>query len=185
MASFSEMTEDEFLFEQIKSNRSQQRGLMIVYAVMAVAAVVMGIAAAAIGRPAALMLLGIMACAFAVAAGAYYLQYKKYRAALDEIGPNPAQDNTGGSYSAATSEIIEKSHTSASVQIQLFIAYGILGLVMLAAGAFLLLLLGEMGDEAPLLVGGSVLLTGGILLVVMSAKAFRSWRIVRRFEKRV
>lgn len=184
MASFSEMTEDEFLFEQIKSNRSQQRGLMIVYAVMAFAAVVMGIAAAVIGRPVALIPLGIMACAFAVAAGVYHLQYKKYKAALDEIGPNPAQENTGGSYSAATSAIIEQSRTSASVQIQLFIAYGILGLVMLAAGAFLLLLLGDVGDEAPLMLGGSVLLTGGIILVVMSAKAFRSWRIVRRFEKR-
>lgn len=184
MASLFEMAEDEFLFEQIKSNCSQQRGLMIAYVVMAVAAIVMGIAAAAVGRPIALVPLIVMGASFAIAAGAYYLQYKKYRAALDEIGPNPAQDTSRTSYSSATSEIIEKSHTTTNVQIQLFIAYGILGLVMLVMGVFLLILLLSSGDDGILIASAGILLAGGIILCIMSAKAFRSWRIVRRFEKR-
>lgn len=182
MASQFEMTEDEFLFEQIKSNRSQQRGLMILYAILAVAAIVMGIAAVAIGKPSALLACGIAAFFFAAAAVAYFWQYKKYKAALEEIGPNPAQDSSGGSYSPATSDIIEKSRTTANVQMQLFIAYGIMGLVMLVAGAFLFAFLFDSDDAGALLVGGGVLLTGGIILTIMSVKALRSWRIVKRFE---
>ena len=175
------MTRDEFLYQQIKGNRSLYRGLAFVYGAAAVAAFIMAIAALVIGRPDGSIILLFMGGGMVVSASASWSERKTYADALDEIGPNPVGVDTRRTYSQRTAKAIAASRMSAKEFLQQWIAYGILALTMIGMGTFLVAIMIEMEETVYALLGAG-LAGGGSVLLFMSIKAFRNWRVAKYFE---
>lgn len=175
------MTRDEFLYRQIEGNRSLYRGIAFVYGAAAIGAVVMGIAALVVGRPAGLFALLAMGGGMVGSAIASWSEHKTYADALDEIGPSPVGVDTRRTYSQRTAEAIALSRMSAKELMQQWIAYGIIALSMIAGGVFLVVVMLDMEETIFALLGAG-LAAGGAVLLFMSIKSFRNWQVARYFE---
>ena len=176
---------DEVLYQQIKDARGLYRGLTVVYALVALAAVVMGIICPFVGKTEGLLgLVGFMVGA----GGAAYLswcQYKDYADALEEIGPDPAGVDTCRTYSRQTAETIALARMSAKELRQQWIGYGLIALTLLAFGGLLLAfyLMDSQSGELLFLGVGGAMLAGGALMTYLTVKAFHGWLVVRRLPK--
>lgn len=173
------MTRDEFLYRQLKENRSLYLGLAIVYALAAVAAIVLAFFAfRKDGLGGALVFicagLGLLASGYGSLS-----QCRSYAAALDEIGPDPTGVDTCQTYSLTTAKLIAGTRMSAKQFLQQFIAYGVVCLMLFAGGIFLIALgiTDFNGSERTMLLGlGILLVFGGVLLGILTMKALRNWR---------
>lgn len=175
-------TRDEVLYQQLKDARGLYRGLAITYALATLAAIVMGVICPFVGKAEGIIDLA----GFAIGLGtACYLsrgQYRDYAAAIEEIGPDPTGVDTCKTYSLATANAIAMARLSEKDLRQQWIAYGILALVMIGFGVFLLALYftHDYTSELLLLGSGAALLAGGALISFLAVKAFHGWLMVRR-----
>ena len=179
------ITRDEVLYQQIKDARGLYRGLTITYALATLAAIVMGVICPFVGKAGALIELVGFAIGLGISCRLSWEQYREYAAALEEIGPDPTGVDTCQTYSISTANAIATARLSEKDLRQQWIAYGILALVLLGFGVFLLALyfLDDFTSELLLLGCGALLLAGGALLTFLTVKAFHGWRMVRRLPE--
>lgn len=174
---------DEILYKQLKDNRSMYRGVMVVFALVAVAAVIMGIVTLLFmdaGR--ALFVLLAFAAGAGVSAYNSFMQYKSYASALEEIGPNPAGVDTCKTYSASTAKVIASSRLSQKELFQQFFAYTLVGVMLIGFGILFFVLLRSDSVDIYTLIGAGML-AGGVVVVFLGIKAFRSWVAVRSLNE--
>ena len=176
---------DEVLFQQIKDARGLYRGLAVVYGLATLAAIIMAIVCPFVGKAKGLLVLIGFALGLGASCHLSWSQYKDYAAAIEEIGPDPTGVDTCRTYSQATARAIASARLSEKQLRQQWIAYGILALVLLGFGVFLLALyfLDDFTSEILLLGCGALLLAGGALLTFLTVKAFHGWRMVRRLPE--
>lgn len=176
---------DEVLYQQLKDARGLYRGLTIVYALAALAAVVMGVVCLFVGKAGAIIELAGFAIGLGTSAYFSWGECKDYVDALEEIGPDPAGVDTCKTYSQSTARTIAGARLSEKDLRQQWIAYGIIALTMLGFGIFLLALffLDDYSEAMVLLGSGAFLLAGGALLAFLTIKAFHGWCAVRRLAK--
>ena len=177
---------DELLYSSVKGDCRLHLGLTIVYGACAITAVVFLVLIVAWHK-------GLMAFAYCVSmgisfAGAAVLWWNSYRddvVALREIGDDPTGVDTCRTYSKTTAGVISASRKTTGEYVQLWIAYGILGLVMLAMGVlmFAFVLLDDFSSEGALVLTGVVMLAGGVILSSMAIVAFRRWMVACSIEK--
>ena len=186
MSSEVQRKRDELLFSLLKGDRRLHLGLTIVYGACAITAVVFLVLIVAWRKgPMAFAYDASMGLSFAGAAVAWWNSYKNDVAALREIGDDPTGVDTCRTYSRTTAGVIAASRKTTSELRQLWIAYGILGIVMLAMGAlmFAFVLFDNFSDEGVLVLTGIVMLVGGVILSSMAITAFRRWMVARSIEK--
>ncbi|MBR0405823.1 MAG: hypothetical protein IJI68_11610 [Eggerthellaceae bacterium] len=181
----SEMTRDEVLYQQIEDARGLYHGLAIVYALAALAAIIMGVICPFVGKGWAILQLAGFAIGLGLSAGMSWSEYKDYVSALEEIGPDPTGVDTCKTYSRKTALTIAGARLSEKQLFQQWIAYGIITVMMLGFGIFLLALyfFDDFTSEMVLIISGGLLLAGGALLAFLTMKAFHGWRAVRRLPK--
>ena len=184
MKPYSQMTRDEFLYEQIRSDRSMYKVLTFVYGACTVAAIILGVLGSFKQGP------GVLLKGLALAAGPFmatygsWCMYKDLVNALEEIGDDPTGVDTNRNYSRSTANIISMERHTKREYRQMWIAYGILALTLFGFGAFLALLGSpEYGWDSMLFILGAVLVVGGFILSFLTVKAFRSWLTARRLER--
>lgn len=177
---------DLLLFDLIKSDRNLHLGLAITYAACVVITAVffVGIVAMRKGLDALIYDVG-MGVAFASMAMLWWSSYKAEVAALEEIGDDPTGLDTCRTYSKATADVISGSRKTKKELKQLWIAYGILAIVLLGFGLLLfgLFVLDDFTGESVLAFSGAILLVGGIILASLTIKAFHEWLAARKLEK--
>lgn len=183
MTSFSEMTRDEFLYEQVKGDCLMHRVLAVVYGACTVAALVLGVLG--ITQMGLEALLGGITLAASTFGPAYlsWGEYKERASALEEIGDDPTGIDAYKYYSATTAGVIAESRLSKKEYFQQWVGYGIIALSLLILGGLLLALGLYSHSEMLLIVIGSLMVAGGFLLAFLTVKSFRSWLIAKRFEK--
>ena len=176
------ITRDEVLYQQIKDARGLYRGLTITYALATLAAIVMGVICPFVGKAGALIELVGFALGLGISCRLSWEQYREYAAALEEIGPDPTGVDTCQTYSISTANAIATARLSEKDLRQQWIAYGILALVMIGLGVFLLALYftDDYTSDLVLLISGGVLFAGGALITFLAVKAFHGWLMVRR-----
>lgn len=173
------MTRDEFLYRQLKEDRSLYRGLAFVYGAAALAALVMAYFAYGKSGFAPVVVFASAAIGLGLSAYGSWGEQKRFAAALDEIGDDPRGADTCRTYSEATARIIARTRKPAKTHRQLFIAYGIVFLMLVAGGVFLIVigLTDFRGGEQTMLLGfGALLVFGGVLLGILTVRSFRNWR---------
>ena len=161
------------------------RGLAIVYALAAVAALVMAYFAYKVSGLGAVFVFGFAALGLGVSCRVSLDQSKRFADALDEIGGDPTGVDTCRTYSLATAELISQVRMPPKTFLQLFIAYGSVDLTLFAGGIFLVALgMSESGgnDRVPLVGLGALLVFGGVLLGILTVRAFRNWRDAKALE---
>ena len=177
---------DELLYSLVKGDCRLHLGLAITYGACAVTAAVFLVFIVAQRKgPMALLYDISMGLGFAGAAAAWWHSYRNDVAALKEIGDDHTGIDTRKTYSKTTAGVISASRKTTGELRQLWIAYGILGLVMLAFGVlmFAFVLFDSFSDAEVLVLTGVVMMVGGILLSSMAIIAFRRWMVARRIEK--
>lgn len=180
------MTRDEVLYQQLKDARGLYRGLVVVYGLATLAAIVMAIICPFVGKASAIIELAGFVLGLGTSTYLSWGQYKDYESALDEIGPDPTGVDTCKTYSPQTARTIAYARLSEKDLFQQWIAYSLLTLTLLGFGALLLALcfFDSFGLDMLLLGVGAFLLAGGALLAFLTAKSFHGWRSVRRLSKR-
>ena len=177
--------QDLLLFELVKSDCKLHLGLSITYGVCVVITVVflVGIVMMHKGLDAFLYDIG-MGAGFASMAAFWWSNYKADVAALKEIGDNPAGLDTCRTYSKETAGVISSSRKTKKELNQLWVAYGILAIVMLGFGVFLIALFvtDDFTSESVLVISGAVLLAGGVILMSLAIKAFCQWLFARKLK---
>ena len=179
---------DELIYEQVKGNRTLYLGLAIVYGVACVVSAVFTViclmTGKGLGATAFILVMALSCGASAVGSWNFYRQHAK---ALAEIGDSPAGVDTCRTYSRGTAQIIAGSRKSAKVLQQQLIAYGLITIMLLAFGVLMFACLGMpqfQGKDNSLLVGVGALLVGmGIILLMLTVRAFREWSITRKIEQ--
>ena len=186
MSSEVQSKRDELLFSLLKGDRRLHLGLTIVYGACAITAAVFLVLIVAWHKGLLALAYDVsMGLGFAGAAVAWWNRYKNDVAALREIGDDPTGIDTCRTYSRTTAGVIAASRKTTGELRQLWIAYGILGIVMLAMGAlmFAFVLFDNFTDEGALVLTGIVMLVGGVILSSMAITAFRRWMVARSIEK--
>ena len=177
------MTRDEFLYRQLKDGRSLYLGLTVVYGLAAAAAIVMAFFAYGKSGLTGAVILLAMGVGLGLSAHGSWSQHAGYASALDEVGADPAGIDTCRTYSASTALLIGMSRMPAKGFLQQWVSYGIIALMLLGFGIFLVVLCTQdIGDELMLLGLGALLLVGGALLLLLTVKAFHNWRAAKRLE---
>ena len=177
---------DELLYSLLKGDRRLHLGLTIVYGACAITAAVFLVLIVAWQK--GLMALAYdvsMGLGFAGAAVSWWNSYRDDVVALQEIGDDPTGVDTCRTYSKTTAGVVSASRKTSGELRQLWIAYGILGIVMLAMGVlmFAFVLFDSFTDEGVLVLTGIVMLVGGVILASMAIVAFRRWMVARSIEK--
>ena len=176
------MTRDEFLYKQLKGNRSVYRGIAIAYAAAAIAAFIMAIALLLMHRFGGLLALAVMGLGMAGSAATSWSQHKVYADALEEIGPDPTGVDTCCTYSRRTANAIAQSRTTTKILAQQWISYGIIAITMIGLGVFLVVILLDMEEDLALTLLGAGLTAGGALLLFLAIKVFLNWRVAKHLE---
>ncbi len=177
---------DELLYSLLKGDCRLHLGLVITYGACAITAIVFLVLIVAWHKGLVALAYDVsMGLAFAGAAVSWWKSYKDDVAALREIGDDPTGVDTCRTYSRTTAGVIAASRKTTGELMQLWIAYGILGLVMLAMGVFMFafVLFDSFSSEGALVLTGVVMLVGGIVLSSMAIVAFRRWMVARSIEK--
>lgn len=179
------MTRDEFLYRQLKENRSLYRGMAIAYTLAALAALALTpFAFSEEGLGGALVAIG-MAAALALSGYGSWGQHRSYAEAIDEIGDDPTGVDTCRTYSLDTARLIAQTRMSSKQFLQQFFGYGAIDL-MLFAGGILLVVLGLTdfeGSETKMMLGlGALLIFGGVLLGILAIRALRNWRAAKALD---
>ncbi len=184
MESDNQKLRDEFLYNQVKSGRTMYRVLAVIYGSCTVAALVLGVLGITVRGLSALLQGVLLSLSTVLPAFASWHTYKAHVSALEEIGEDPTGIDTYRGYSKSTAELIASERRTTKEYCQLWVAYGVLTLTLLFFG-LLLLALGTdaFGGDTLLLVVGVLMTAGGLLLLHLTLKAFRSWRISRRLDK--
>ena len=185
MGAEEQKARDELLYDLIKGERNLALGLAIVYGACVVAAAVFLVFIVLMHKGLGAFVYDIgLGVGFMPMSAYWFSRYKDVCTALEEIGPDYTGVDTCRTYSAKTADVISGSRKTESELRQLWIAYGILGLVMLGMGVLMgALLLGSFSSgEGVLVFTGVIMLVGGIILTSMAIKAFREWTITLRIE---
>ena len=174
------MTKDELTVQQLKEDATTFRVLFFVVAAACVASLALVVAAVVTGRPDGIWLFLPFAIGFATSAMAMRGRFTSAEGALVEIGDNPTDLDQWHDYSRPTMSALRSAQHTTKEYLQLWLAYGICGVMMLGLGVLGLVLL--WGDEPALLAVCSLLPAGGVLLLVLTAQSFRSWRVSKRLD---
>ena len=185
------MNADQFLYERLKQDVRLHRGMWIVLAVVAIAAVIAGIVGTAMGKGVGG---GITIIVAGASMGLYAFVMRKImqanQAALDEIGPDPTNLVDREDLSERTRGILNGLLLSRKEYRGQAIAYGIIALVMVAGAVVIIAVC--IGSEPGLLPFGGLLIVGAILLGQLSLQAARNLKTAtkileleeREFEER-
>ena len=172
---------NEFLFKEIKGNRTMYLVLTVVFVACTVGAFIM--AAASDKGNGALMKALVLGLPMAILAVDSFAVFRRYDKASKEIGNDPSGIDSS-TLSPETRNLVGRSRRSKNELIQLVIAYGVLAIVMFGLGVLLLVLFtGGLEDADMLACVGVVFTAGGALLIMLTIRTFVQYRRASRLEE--
>ena len=182
------MTREDFILQRLKDDRAQYRVLFVVCVAAVIGSAILCavmLASRAFGQAAAVLGMGATLGGYAAVNRS---AHRSVAAAIQEIEEDPEGLAFPEDYSVATATVIEKALQSAKTYRQLFIAYGICGVMMVVLGLFLVAIMLDpdsmgLGGESYIFAAlGALLATGGVLLCVLSFQAARNARVTEALE---
>ena len=175
-----EMTKEEFTLKRLKEDSTLYRWLFPIYVAIIVAFIAMSIAGFVMGKQPISLGGGLIMLSIALAAPSIMQHRFDAASAVEEYEAflaDPDRDET--TLSETTLRAIRTTPLSSKELLQQWVAYGIIGVLLIGCFVFLFIVIRE---EPILLLVCSVLPVMGVILLFLAVRAYQSWKIAKSFE---